>query len=74
MAQRLVERLHARQQELDRERQITALPPVLKGAALVIPAGLLAARAPADSARRVSRLRRGCGDARRNRDARDGVR
>src|SRR5207237_10253767 len=43
MAQRLVERLHARQQELDRERQITALPPVLKGAAFVIPAGLLGA-------------------------------
>ncbi len=44
MAQRLVERLHARQAELDRERQIAALPPVLKGAALVIPAGLLRAR------------------------------
>ena len=42
-AQRLLDRLHTRQQELDRERQITALPPVLKGAALVIPAGLLAA-------------------------------
>jgi superfamily II DNA or RNA helicase len=41
--QRLLDRLHTRQQELDRERQITALPPVLKGAALVIPAGLLAA-------------------------------
>jgi superfamily II DNA or RNA helicase len=44
-AQRLVERLHKRQQELDRERQIAALPPVLRGAALVVPAGLLAARA-----------------------------
>jgi len=40
-AQRLVERLARRQEELDRERQITALPPVLKGAALVIPGGLL---------------------------------
>lgn len=40
-AQRLVERMHKRQTELDRERQISALPPVLKGAALVIPAGLL---------------------------------
>ena len=49
-AQRLVERLHARQQELDRERQITALPPVLKGAALVIPAGLLTVQALADTA------------------------
>ena len=28
-------------EELDRERQISALPPVLKGAALVIPGGLL---------------------------------
>jgi hypothetical protein len=40
-AQRLVERLHRRQSELGRERQISALPPVLKGAALVIPKGLL---------------------------------
>jgi hypothetical protein len=45
-AARLVERLHKRQAELDRERQISALPPVLKGAALVIPAGLLKARVP----------------------------
>jgi superfamily II DNA or RNA helicase len=44
-AARLVERLHKRQSELDRERQITALPPVLKGAALVIPGGQLRARA-----------------------------
>jgi SNF2 family DNA or RNA helicase len=44
-AQRLVERLHTRQVELERERQISALPPVLKGAALVIPKGLLDARA-----------------------------
>lgn len=45
-AARLVERLHRRQSELDRERQISALPPVLKGAALVIPGGLLKAKAP----------------------------
>jgi SNF2 family DNA or RNA helicase len=44
-AQRLVERLHKRQAELDRERQISALPPILRGAALVIPKGLLTARA-----------------------------
>jgi SNF2 family DNA or RNA helicase len=43
-AARLVERLHRRQSELNRERQISAVPPVLKGAALVIPAGLLKAR------------------------------
>lgn len=41
-ATRLVERLDRRQEELARERQISALPPVLKGAALIIPAGLLA--------------------------------
>jgi hypothetical protein len=46
-AQRLVERLHKRQEELDRERQISALPPVLKGAALVIPKGLLSMRSQA---------------------------
>lgn len=46
MAARLVERLHRRQTELDRERQISALPPVLKGAALVIPGGLLKSRMP----------------------------
>jgi hypothetical protein len=45
-AARLVERLHRRQSELDGERQISALPPVLKGAALVIPAGLIKAKAP----------------------------
>jgi hypothetical protein len=40
----MVDRLHLRQTELDRERQISALPPVLRGAALVIPKGLLSAR------------------------------
>lgn len=43
-AQRMVDRLHKRQGELERERQISALAPVLKGAALVIPRGLLEAR------------------------------
>ena len=46
-AARLVERLHKRQAELERERQISALPPVLKGAALIIPRGLLKTRLPA---------------------------
>ena len=50
-AQRMVERLHKRQAELDRERQVTALAPVLKGAALVVPRGLLRALAePANPA------------------------
>ncbi|MEP9386500.1 helicase-related protein [Mesorhizobium sp. KR9-304] len=48
-AARLVERLHRRQTELDRERQISALPPVLKGAALIIPAGVLKAGQPVES-------------------------
>jgi len=52
-AQRLVERLHTRQAELDRERQVSALPPVLKGAALVVPRGLLDARAAPPAAAKV---------------------
>jgi superfamily II DNA or RNA helicase len=49
-AQRLVERLHKRQEELDRERQITGVAPVLKGAALIIPLGLIRARIPSTPA------------------------
>jgi hypothetical protein len=56
-AARLVERLHRRQADLDRERQITALPPVLKGAALVIPGGLLGARASGPHAAGTAALR-----------------
>jgi superfamily II DNA or RNA helicase len=48
-AQRLADRLQKRQEELARERQITALPPVLKGAALVIPKSLLAPPTTASS-------------------------
>jgi superfamily II DNA or RNA helicase len=44
-AQRMVDRLHRRQAELERERQISAMAPVLKGAALVVPGGLLRTRA-----------------------------
>ncbi|MBF5092003.1 DUF3883 domain-containing protein [Novosphingobium sp. NBM11] len=43
-AARMVERLHKRQTELDAERQIAALPPVLKGVALVIPGGMIRAK------------------------------
>jgi len=50
-AQRLADRLQRRQEELARERQITALPPVLKGAALVIPKGLLPASAQPGAAK-----------------------
>jgi SNF2 family DNA or RNA helicase len=53
-AQRLVERLYKRQAELDRERQISALPPILRGAALVIPKGLLTARVASTEAEKVS--------------------
>jgi superfamily II DNA or RNA helicase len=45
-AQRMVERLHKRQSELERERQITAMPPLLKGAALIIPLGLVQSLIP----------------------------
>lgn len=55
-AARLVERLHKRQSELNLERQISALPPVLKGAALVIPGGLLRAKASVPSATERSGL------------------
>jgi superfamily II DNA or RNA helicase len=37
----LAERLRSRMTELDREDQLSALPPVVVGAALVVPAGLL---------------------------------
>lgn len=40
-ANRLEERLKARLVELDRERKITAKPPVITGGALIIPIGLL---------------------------------
>ena len=47
LAEKMVERLHRRQAELDTERRISALPPQLKGAVLVIPAGLMGSRLPA---------------------------
>ncbi|HEV2365721.1 MAG TPA: DUF3883 domain-containing protein [Caulobacteraceae bacterium] len=40
-AQVLADRLQKRLAELDRERQISALPPVARGGALIVPAGLL---------------------------------
>ncbi len=52
-AQRLVERLHKRQGELDRERQIAALPPVLRGAALIVPKGLLQDRAASEASKEI---------------------
>jgi len=51
-AQRLADRLQKRQEELARERQISALPPVLKGAALIIPKSLLAPPIPTASPRK----------------------
>ena len=41
-ADELQARLHRRAAELERERQLAAKPPVIVGAALVVPAGLLA--------------------------------
>jgi hypothetical protein len=50
----MADRLQKRRAELDRERQITAMSPVLKGAALVIPQGLLRARTATLSSKPVS--------------------
>jgi hypothetical protein len=49
LVDRLVERLHKRQSELDAERQIAALPPVVKGAALIIPGGMLRGAEPTET-------------------------
>jgi superfamily II DNA or RNA helicase len=43
-AETLADRLEKRLSELERERQISALPPVARGGALIIPAGLLRRR------------------------------
>jgi hypothetical protein len=40
-ASMLAERLERRKSELDRERQISALPPLVRGGALIVPIGLL---------------------------------
>ena len=40
-AEQLADRLQKRMGELERERQISALPPIARGGALVVPAGLL---------------------------------
>ncbi|HWP62980.1 MAG TPA: helicase-related protein, partial [Candidatus Binatia bacterium] len=45
-ADELAERLEARLRELDAEARLDALPPVVAGAALVLPAGFLARLAP----------------------------
>ena len=49
-ADELAARMRRRLAELEEERQLQALPPVLVGAALVIPAGLLAAFGDPDAA------------------------
>ena len=43
-ADELQARLRQRLEELDAERQLSSLPPVVAGAALVVPAGLLSSR------------------------------
>jgi superfamily II DNA or RNA helicase len=45
-AEALADRLQKRLAELDRERQISALPPVARGGALIVPAGLLGRLSP----------------------------
>lgn len=60
-------RLKARMDELDREEQLQALPPVLVGGALVVPAGMLARlrgeAPPPDRARDVTAVERRAVDA-----------
>lgn len=59
-AEELANRLRRRMAELDKEEQLQALPPVVAGACLVVPAGLLARRrgdtAVLDRARDTSRV------------------
>ncbi|MDI3340919.1 MAG: helicase-related protein [Sphaerobacter sp.] len=58
----LTARLHARMAELEQERQIAPLPPVVVGGALIVPAGLLARLRgeplPADTVRETKRVER----------------
>jgi superfamily II DNA or RNA helicase len=59
-ADELAERLERRMEELRRERQVSALPPVVIGGALIVPAGLVAPvgqyEPDADERRRVELL------------------
>jgi superfamily II DNA or RNA helicase len=48
-AETLADRLQKRLAELERERQISALPPVARGGALIVPAGLLRRLGRADA-------------------------
>ena len=65
----LQHRLKHRLDELDREKQLSSLPPIVVGGALVIPAGLLARRLgertedPATHARETARVERAAVDA-----------
>lgn len=68
-ADELADRLRRRMAELEREEQLQALPPVVVGAALVVPAGLVARlsgerdRMPATHARETARVERRAVDA-----------
>ncbi len=68
-ADELQDRLKHRLNELDREKQLSSLPPVVVGGALIVPAGLLARRAgertgdPAIHARETERVERAAVDA-----------
>ena len=69
-AQTLTERLDRRLRQLTEERDIQALPPSVKGAALVVPVGLLRPR----RRRGAGWLRGGCARAPRDRAIGDGGR
>jgi len=47
-ADELQDRLRRRMEELEQERQVAAIPPIVVGGALIVPAGLLAAKRPSD--------------------------
>src|SRR5690606_3126334 len=61
-ADELTARLQTRMAELEQERQISPLPPVVIGGALIVPAGLLARLRgeplPADAVRETKRIER----------------
>ena len=49
----LQERLQRRMEELEAERQVSAVPPVVVGGALIVPAGLLAGRQPSGAGEEI---------------------
>ena len=71
-ADRLQERLHKRLAELEQERQISPRPPVVLGAALIAPLGLIRAMAGGGASPPSSRNQRHPGRGRPRPPDRDG--